>query len=655
MQEAYAVGQTYIFTFANLVRSQAFNVRTKQERTSAKYQLGIEELAGLILAQGLLQNLIGFQQKKGSKYLNMVEIAGGGRRLDAIEWLIGQKKIDPAFPIEVRICTVEEALAKSLTENSGREPLPPADQFRAFKALSDLGQSCEEIATAYGVDDVTIKRRLKLANIAPPLFALYEEGGATLDQLMALALTDDHATQQSVWNSLGKHNRSHHQIRNLITTQEIDVRNNKVAKYVGIAAYEAAGGEVRRDLFSDNEGAGFMKDAPLLESVAVAKLESEAIPLLKNKTWAWVDYCTRMDYDELQKFGRVPMLRRNFAEKNQIKFDALKAQYDEIEAQLDALYERPTDGESEEQAAAIEEQINALNATQQPIQETMRKMEAKLPSYPDPAFVSVAGAVVTIDSDSTIVIHEGLVRPEDKKQIQKAQAVERAAERKEAGEEAEPEPTKSVHSEKLIRQLTAHRTAALQVLVSEQTNVALVILAHTLALDVFSFGSDYRRTSSTAQITLKNTHLSKEGEDVKQSPALAKFAESEAAWADRLPTKSDDLFAWLLEQEQSVVLELLAFCTAYSLTTVQSNETAQTATSQVIAAVNLDMADWWQPTRDSYFAQVSKQHIISIVSTEISPEIAKPMGDMKKIPLAEAAEQKMHDRRWLPPFLRAAA
>jgi ParB family chromosome partitioning protein len=637
--QTYELNKTYTFFFDQLVRSKTFNVRKIKQELGAKEQAGIEELGRLILSQGLLQNLVGFEQKKGKRSTGLIEIVAGGRRLTAIGWLISQGLIDPqTFPIEVRVCSMKEAISKSLAENTGREALPPADQFRAFKAMADEGHSCEEIATAFGTDEVTIKRRLKLANVSPRLFALYEENQATLDQLMALALTDDHATQEQVWDSLPSYNRTHHQIRNLITTQEVDIRTSRAAQFVGLEEYEAAGGEVRRDLFS-NKGDGFMKDAALLESLAVAKLERLTLAL-KDRGWAWIDYCTKMDYSDLQKFMRVKTFQAPFSEEDQAKYDEMAQRYKSLLEQIEAHEAEGSEEDSEDRR-------DAYCALQTERAELEQKIETIEEAYtaPDPEMAAIAGVVVTLDYNSEIQIHRGMVRPEDQAQLKKS------ADDGKQGQEQKP---KAVHSERLNRQLTAHRTAALQTVLAQRPDVALVVLAHKLALEVFKFGRHYCSTPSAAQIRLEHTDLTREGEDVSGCRALEKFAETRSEWENRFPESPDDLFGWLLQQDQSVILELLAFCTAFSLNTVQSNEAENKAASEVAKAVNLDMADWWEPTRESYFAQVSKQHTINIVAAEISPEVAKPLADLKKIPLAEAAEQKLHGMRWLPPILKAA-
>jgi hypothetical protein len=51
----------------------------------------------------------------------------------------------------------------------------------------------------------------------------------------------------------------------------------------------------------------------------------------------------------------------------------------------------------------------------------------------------------------------------------------------------------------------------------------------------------------------------------------------------------------------------------------RENELSQQV-SRLRHAVNLDMADWWEPTAASYFSHVSKDRIIEVVAQAISPE-----------------------------------
>jgi hypothetical protein len=79
---------------------------------------------------------------------------------------------------------------------------PPLDQFRAFLALREKGQSGQEIAAAFFVSVAVVKQRLRLAFVSPRLLDLYAGDGLTLDQLMALTVNSHHARQEQVWEAL---------------------------------------------------------------------------------------------------------------------------------------------------------------------------------------------------------------------------------------------------------------------------------------------------------------------------------------------------------------------------------------------------------------------------------------------------------------------
>ena len=71
-----------------------------------------------------------------------------------------------------------------------------------------------------------------------------------------------------------------------------------------------------------------------------------------------------------------------------------------------------------------------------------------------------------------------------------------------------------------------------------------------------------------------------------------------------LPDDPDELWDWLLEQEQVVVLELLAFCVGQTVHAVplahdSRNAPRLVAADQLAKAVNLDMADWWTSTGET--------------------------------------------------------
>ena len=182
--------------FNKLVLSQS-NVRR------VKAGVSVEELAEDIARRGLLQGLsVRPVVDQAGVETGMFEIPAGGRRYRALELLVKQKRLAKTAPVP---CVVREggiAEEDSLAENVQRAPLHPLDQFRAFLALREKGQSEEEIAASFFVSVNVVKQRLKLASVAPALLDVYAEDGMTLDQLMAFTVSGDHARQEQVFERL---------------------------------------------------------------------------------------------------------------------------------------------------------------------------------------------------------------------------------------------------------------------------------------------------------------------------------------------------------------------------------------------------------------------------------------------------------------------
>ena len=237
--------------FNKLVLSQS-NVRR------VKAGISVEELAESIARRGLIQSLhVRPVVDAEGKETGMFEVPAGGRRFRALELLVKQKRLAKIAPVP---CVVSEAIADvlidevSLAENIERAPLHPLDQFRAFQAMREKGMTEEAIAAAFFVDARVVKQRLRLVSVSPALLDVYAEDGMTLEQLMAFSVSSDHARQEQVWEAIkdGWQKEPSH-IRRLLTETTVRAADKR-AVFVGIAAYEEAGGCVLRDLFQQDDG-----------------------------------------------------------------------------------------------------------------------------------------------------------------------------------------------------------------------------------------------------------------------------------------------------------------------------------------------------------------------------------------------------------------
>lgn len=254
----------------------------------------IGALAASIAAHGLLQSLVVIPA--GANF----EVVAGGRRLAALQQLAKDGKLAST---DVPCIVTPEAGADeaSLAENTIREAMHPADQFEAFRALLDAGMSEDEVAARFSVTVLFVRQRLKLAKVSPKVLAAYRAGKFGLDCVEAFALSNDHAAQERLLKS------SHlypHGIRDALTKGEVESTDKRVRALGGLAAYEAAGGAVRRDLF-DPRTEGYVADVKLLDSLVDAKLEERA-KKVRAEGWAWVEVGADLDRYRYPSAGDKP-------------------------------------------------------------------------------------------------------------------------------------------------------------------------------------------------------------------------------------------------------------------------------------------------------------------------------------------------------------
>ena len=103
----------------------------------------------------------------------------------------------------------------------------------------------------------------------------YARSEMTLAMLEAFTVNPDHARQEQVWEAIQRsHNRQAWYIRDLLTETTVPT-DDKRAQFVGVEAYEQAGGVMLRDLFSD-EDEGWLENPELLDRLVSDKLKGIA-------------------------------------------------------------------------------------------------------------------------------------------------------------------------------------------------------------------------------------------------------------------------------------------------------------------------------------------------------------------------------------------
>lgn len=608
----------------------------------------VDELAALIAAQGLLHPLVVTEQAvgRGARRAMRFGVVAGERRRRALVQLQAQGRLPADHAVRCELVAPERAREVSLAENSGREPMHPADEFEAFNSLVAKGKGIEDVAAAFGVSPLTVQRRLKLAALSPRLLALYREEGINLDQLMALALTDDHAAQERTWFEARPWERDPAALRRALTQGEVQAAGNALVRFVGIEAYEAAGGVVRRDLF-DSEQAGWISDPELLRRLATEKLEGVA-ELVKAEGWSWVEARIEVDSHALRQFSRCePSLRALQADEHEA-LDEMKRREAELDAEAKALDDAPDWSAMDAERIDLEEQDIAARRSAIQVARQVWRDEDK----------AVAGAIVTVHREGDAEILRGLVRAGNRRKAETCKAAAVKGRDEEGGVSpqaaAKPAPARAPgHSDALMRRLTAHKTVALQATLAGQTHAALVALAHALALKVFERERSRARSALQVSVRLPAHELARAADDLASSPAWTALATRHAAWLERLPVAEDQWFTWLATLPRDDLLDLLGFCAACSVNALTGSQVGSAL--PLVNLVGLDMAAWWQATPEGYLSHVSKAQIVGALKDAVPDFSDASVGGMKKGELVAKAAALLAGTGWLPEPLRRDA
>lgn len=578
----------------------------------------IDELAASLRAEGFqpLQNLVVRKgDKKGRFY-----VTAGERRRRALEMLAEKGEIEADFAVNCMVKDADDAAAVSLAENIMREDMHPADAFEAFKALADKGKSVAEIAARFGTTENTVTRRLALARVAPELIDLYREDEISTDQLKAFSITDDHARQVEVWNSLNQYDRHPNSIRRRLTEAEIAL-SAKTMRFIGVEAYEQAGGIVRRDLFSDN--GGYATDAALVDRLVMAKLDQIAEPI-RAEGWKWVECFS----EQPSGFYNTPRIYPDtipLSEEAQARLDQLCTEYDAL---AELIEHGAADDDAEDKIEVIEAEIESIKATTE--------------GYAADA-IARAGVSIWLDYSGDVSIYRGLLRNEDV-----------TAKPSGTSKDSATDTEKAPHSAALLQSLTAHKTAALQIEMMHNSEIALVAVVHSLLLSAFYSGAS---SQSCLQITMTKEYLEPSFATGEECRALEHVEQEIERMGDHLPGNPADLWDWLMTQHQSNLLELMAFAAARSVNVVKKphdsyRDASRQHGNQLACALKMDMAEWFKPTAANYFGRVSRKVIEDAVAEVKGTDVAAKVGAMKKAEAAAYAEAQLAESQWLPEPVR---
>jgi ParB family chromosome partitioning protein len=649
--------------FNKLVLSQS-NVRR------VKAGVSIEDLAASIARRGLIQSLSVFPvvDAEGVE-TGMFEVPAGGRRFRALELLVKQKRLAKVAPVPCVVRDRDGAILPeevSLAENIERAPLHPLDQFRAFHDMLTKGMTEEEIAAAFFVPVSVVKQRLRLATVSPAMHDVYADDGMTLEQLMAFTVSEDHERQMQVWDAIkDAWSKEPYQIRRMLT--ETTVRaSDKRAVFLGIEAYETAGGLVMRDLFQADDG-GWLQDVGLLDRLVAEKLKAAA-EAIAAEGWKWIEVAVSFPYDAVRGLHEVSGTPIDLSAEEQATIEALTAEQARLEAEYQDADELPD--EVDERMGEIETALAAFDDR---------------PEHFDPADIAIAGVFVSIDADGSLSVDRGFVRPEDVPPV-RAYGEDESETGTESADTDRPTVQRAVITiggqpaesddddeddgikplpERLVVELTAYRTLALRNAVADNPHIAMTALLHKLVSDTFMT----RMYTGAMEAGVKHIFFPVQDEALKDSPSARAVQERHDAWASDIPKDDDTLWDWLAGLDDASRMALLAHCVSYGVNALYERPNPHSAggvsqhtldmrlaqADRLTRATGLDIVEaGWRPTFGNYLNRVTKPRILEAVREGAGERAAELIGHLKKGDMAKEAERLLADSGWLPEPLRLA-
>ncbi|MEZ5874827.1 MAG: DNA-binding protein [Hyphomicrobiales bacterium] len=501
-----------------------------------------------------------------------------------------------------------------------------------------------------------VRQRLKLAAVSPKLLEVYAEDGMTVEQLMAFTVTGDHARQEQVWDQLQTgHSREPYVIRRMLTDGVIRATDKRV-RFVGIDAYEAAGGVVLRDLFEQDQG-GWLQDSALLDKLVAEKLRAE-VETIRAEGWKWIEAANEFPYGHAAGLRRLTGEIVPLDDEGQARVDALRAEHEKLEAQCD----------TGEFSSEIDQRLDAIEAE-------LKAIERRPLAY-EPEEVSRAGAFVSITADGMLRVERGYVRSEDEPKVE-PEEVEACGESTaspppsdrlaDAGNStgvneaampaAEDEPRDDDGlkplSDRLVTELTSFKTLALRDALGNDPDAAFLAVLHALCLKAFyHFGAD-----SCLEIEARSAGFANQAPGLADSAPARAIEERHRRWADQLPREPEALWDALTAFDGDSRAMLFAHCAALTVNAVhepyQRHPKALAHADRLGDAIGLDLVEaGWMPTAENYLGRVPKARILEAVREAKGDQAAELIDHLKKGDMAREAERLLEGSGWLPEPLR---
>ena len=608
------------------------------------------QLLASIKAHGLLKNLVARPDAPDADGVERFAVVAGGRRLAALKALAENGTLHADHPVPCKIATNGNAQELSLAENVSYLPMHPADQVVAFSELARSGATVAAIAVRFGVTERLVEQRLRLGNAAPELIDAYRAETIDLDTLKAFAVTTDHERQRAVFEQATSqgYRPTAWQVKRLLTEERVPA-SSAVARFVGVAAYEAAGGPVLRDLFADEyENGVWLEDPKLLNDLATAKLTAAAGELATR--WKWAEAMLEADWSATARYGRIhPQPSQPTAEET-AEIGRLRTRHDEIAT----MEEHEWTDELVEEAEAIEARLEAI------------EVEVDDRATFRPEDFAMAGCIATIGRDGTLQVIEGLVKPEDmpkepagtadsngRSSDASADATTDTGSRVDAPASttpiaSPPDPRAKARTEAgvgigLADDLRAIRTALVKAHLAGDFEAAFDLVVFQMVRSLFARG--YTASWHTLDIVFNET---------AERPSTRANDDGFAAWSPgeaMLSDWSDLPFEWMEGEDDAACFAALTRLPRADKERLFAAAAARTVKGQLafehdarpeleatVARLGIDFAKHVRPTAAMLWSRITKSRILDVARETFGAAWAAARSKLRKPDLAKAME-----------------
>ncbi|MFG1379865.1 DNA-binding protein, partial [Xanthobacter autotrophicus ATCC 700551] len=208
-------------------------------------------------------------------------------------------------------------------------------------------------------------------------------------------------------------------------------------------------------------------------------------------------------------------------------------------------------------------------------------------------------------------------------------------------------------SDRLLTELTTHRTLGLRHALGEQPDVAFLAAVHALTLKAFyAYGSD-----SCLELDLKSVSFNAQAPGLNDSVSAEAIRARHESWAKALPKEPVALWDTLSRWDRDSQAALFAHVVSLSVNAVHEawnrRPRAFAHADRLAQAVALDMAAaGWKPSVDTFLGRVTKARILQAVTEAKGERAAERIAHLKKGDMAREAESLLADSGWLPEALR---